>query len=142
MNVFGKEKYKNTLNVPNFEGKDSYIILESKKIGVDSLLINKLRIGNRVVCEFAEDDKYSVILDMDKGFKPVIRYADFLEKIGFTCDSAYGITDMTYIFTYNDVKYILFYDNCDDVISFIVKSNDSNVINIFRETIAKLLSIK
>lgn len=139
-----KKKEKNILlNQQTFEkdSEESYIVLETKKID-DSLSMTKLRIGNRTVCEFVKNDELWVFLDTDNGYEPIIRYADFLEKIGFTCDSAYGITDMTYNFTYNNVNYILSYDSGEDAITFAVKSNDSNATNIFRETIAKLLSIK
>ena len=102
----------------------------------------KLNIANQKIVEFVEKDVHSIVINMDNGFEPIIKYRDILtEKLNFQLISEYGITDMTQIYNYENVQYILYYNSDEDMITFDSKYNDEKQIEKYREIAAYLKTV-
>lgn len=79
------------------------------------------------------NDRYSTIIAGDVGYKPIIIYRDFLiDKLGFTLENDYGLTDMIQEYTYKGNTYYLKYLSYDlDCISWEIKIPDGKIPKTF-----------
>lgn len=86
---------------------------------------------------------YASIINCDAWYKPMIIYRDFLtEKLGFTLEKEYGLTDIFHEYTYKGYTYYLkCLSDGIDVISWEFKSTDEKIPKTFLDVAIVLSEI-